>query len=387
MKKPIIPVTAVFSLLMILISCSDKQVDNEKKDIISWIKPCPFKSGIPNLTSLSVKSDQGFLVSGFVVKDDDYHGVVINMNSSGDTVWTKQIKLEGYPECIVYYALEKTTDEIIITGLAGYYSGQRFLMWLDKDGNMTKKLILPEFSGYTIWESKLFINSNGDICMASFLNAIGDMTYEGSTLRIDLLSSEGLAIDSTIYPNTFSTSGRIIQKSNGDLLLTGATWPGGSLDNLEMLFMQTDLSGKTIYRKEFGSDSYDVGESVCTDFSDGYYVSGSQTYSCEPVIYPVNSSGEAGEYTSVADTIHSYGTMLKKAKEGYLMFLQGYSRLYFIRLDKELKTKYISFVDYHNTPVIFPPMYMNINLMNDGSFAFLYISDFDGTSLIKTKPI
>jgi hypothetical protein len=30
---------------------------------------------------------------------------------------------------------------------------------------------------------------------------------------------------------------------------------------------------------------------------------------------------------------------------------------------------------------------MHINLMKDGSFTFLYISDFAGTSLIKTKPI
>jgi hypothetical protein len=79
--------------------------------------------------------------------------------------------------------------------------------------------------------------------------------------------------------------------------------------------------------------------------------------------------------------------MLKKANDGYLLFLQGYSRLYFVKLDKELKTKYITFIDFHNVPVSFPAMYMHATLMNDGSFAFLYISNLDGYSLIKTKPV
>jgi hypothetical protein len=387
MKAPIIRIAITISLLMIVICCSDKKDDNEQKDIISWIKPCQFKNGNPSLNSMSVKSDQGFLVSGFFSDDDEIHGVVINMNSSGDTLWTKTITLEDFPESVVFYVAEKSPDEIILTGLTDYYNGHRFIMWLDGTGNKTREVVLPEFPGYTIWNGELFLNSNGNIGLASFMSRINDVTNTSSALRIDLYSSEGLALDSTLYSNAFTSPDRIIQNSDGDLLITGATWPGGSLDNNQMLFIRTNPSGELITRKDFGSDSWDVGESVCTDFSGGYFVSGSLTYSCEPVIYPVNSSGETGQFTSVADTIHSYGAMLKKANDGYLMFLQGYSRLYFIRMDKGLKVKYISSIDHHNTPVTFAPMFMHIHLMKDGSFAFLYISDLYEFSVIKTKPV
>ena len=387
MKASIIRFAGVLSLLLIIICCSEKKDDNEQKDIIAWIKPCLFKNGVPALNSLSVKSDQGFLLSGFIFHDIEYHGVVINMNSNGDTIWSKQIDIEGYNQCKVYYAVEKSADEIIITGLLGVYTGPRFIMWLDGNGNLKKKIILPLPPGYDCFDGKLFLLANGNICLASFSQLREDMTPASANLRLDLFDSEGLSIDSSFYPNTFSTSDKIIQMNDGNMAITGSTWPGGSLDNIEMVFVLTDPSGKLIHRQEFGSDSFDAGESVCTDFKNGYCVSGSQTYNCTPVIYPINSSGEVGTFTSVADTIHSYGTLLKKANEGYLMFIQGSSRLYFIKLDKDLKSKYITFIDYHNYPVGFASMYLNINLMKDGSFAFLYISDLVGTSLFKTKPV
>ncbi len=385
--------TAIFRLagfsflLMIIVSCADKDNDTEQRDIVSWIKPCLFKNDVPSVRSLSVKSDQGFLASGYIYLDNEYHGIIINMNPEGDTIWTRRINVEGYTQSVVFYALEKSPDEIIVTGITAYYSGHRFIMWLDGQGTMTKQVILPLLPEYTIWDGKIFFGSTGEICLVSFLNKTSDNTMAANTLRRDLFTPEGQKIDTTVYPNIFAVSSGIMQNNDGDLLIAGATWPGGSLDNLEMLFMQTRLTGEIIARKEFGSDSWDVGESVCQDFSEGYLVSGSQTYTCEPVIYPVSSSGDVGEFASVADTIHSYGTILKKANEGYLMFIQGYSRLYFIKLDKDLKTKYISFIDYRNTPVGFPSMYFHPNLMIDGSFTFLYVSDFDGISLIKTKPV
>jgi hypothetical protein len=391
MNTTIFRMAGVFFLLMIIISCSDKNNDIEQKDIISWIKPCLLKNDFPSIYSLSVKADQGFLVSGYLFQDNEYHGIMINMNPDGDTIWTKRINLEGYTQSIIFYALEKSPDEILVTGITASLIGHRFIMWLDGQGNMTKQVILPLLPEYSTWDGKLFFGSTGEIRLVSFLNKISDNTMAANTLRQDLLTPEGQEIDSTVYQNIFSASSRVMQKNDGDLLIAGATWPGGSLDNLEMLFMQTHFTGEIIARKEFGSDSWDVGESVCQDFSEGYFVSGSQTYACEPVIYPVSSSGDVGKFTSVADTIHSYGTILKKSNDGYLMFIQGYSRLYFIKLDKEMKTKYISFIDYQNNPVGFPSVYFHVNLMIDGSFTFLYISDFNsgfnGISLIKTKPV
>jgi hypothetical protein len=182
-----------------------------------------------------------------------------------------------------------------------------------------------------------------------------------------------------------TSSGKMLQLETGEIAATGSM-NMGTPDNRDFFFFKIDQEGQEISRTHFGSDSYDIGESICPDFNGGYKVSGSLTYYCTPVVYGVDQNGTAGDYTAIADTVHSYGTMLKKAKSGYMMFLQGYSRLYFLKTDEQLNVKYMTWVDYHNTPVTFPPIYMQIQLMNDGSFVFMYTSDH-GDALFKTKPI
>jgi hypothetical protein len=214
---------------------------------------------------------------------------------------------------------------------------------------------------------------------------MSDLTNAAHVLRTDQITPEGQVTVSHKYDNVNCTLDRMIQMENGNFLITGTTFPGGIADNIEMLFIMTDASGEIIYRKEFGTDSWDVGEAVCTDFEDGYLVSGSVTYYCKPVIYPLSASAEVEPFISYADTIHSYGALLKKANDGYVFFIESYTRLYFVRLDASLRVKYTTWDDFSPFSP-YPACFMYITLMKDGSFAYLYLNE-TGYVIVKTIPV
>jgi hypothetical protein len=380
---------AILFMALSFISCHSKG-DDSPPDIVSWIKPCSFSTGHYSTINLTVKADQGFYLSGTWsphYDDSISFGMVISLNPSGDTLWTSKIKIEGYNICGIGYVLEKSSNEIILLGGCrnSLNPDKRFFMWLDGSGKIKKYAFLPDLTGYMSWANKLFALSTGQIGLATYMVKTGDFTIYDYYLNYERYDEDGVRLSVNKFENIRTGADQMIQLESGEIAVVGSMYMG-TPDNHDIMFLKIGQEGQEIARTHFGSDSYDVGESICRDFSDGYMASGELTYSSIPVVYRIGPDGTASDYTAVADSIKSYGAKLKKAKNGYVMFLQAYSRLYFLKMDEQLNIKYITWIDYHNYPVSFPPAYMQSQLMNDGSFAFIYLTD-QGYSLIKTKPI
>ncbi len=399
MKKSFL--LSAFLLLTVIsfVSCNKKTDDPERKDIISWIKPCVYAGESIGISSFNVKSDQGFLVAGTCYYADDTitQGIVRSYNANGDTVWTRKISIEGYYKCGISYVTENAAHEILLAGGYGHSYEHHFMMWLNGNGHIEKIVNYTVPDGYFCYGYKLFELANGHLCLAiaadklnvpasgvahEYAGAEAQFVVPKGFLLLEYFDAGGEFISLKSYENVITTPDKIIRLENGNLAVTG--YMGMEMGSIDMIFMVIDQQGEIVTRNHFGNDAWDVGQSVCTDFSDGFLVSGNTTFSNVSVVYPVNSSGEEQPYKTYADSVYSYGTFLKKAQSGYMLFLQGAARLYFLKLDQQLQVNYLTWKDNYFSSSSF--MDMQIHLMNDGSFAFLYLTDL-GYSIIKTKPV
>jgi hypothetical protein len=392
MIKKVVFFILVGFLSLHLLTCKENDDDNNPPEIIAWTKPCKFRNEVSFPQSLTKTPDNGFLVSGFIAYDTSniHHGFVIRFNSSGDTLWCKKIDFEGYYYCNVFHTVQNSQSEILVAGICfGLENkGERFIAWLDTEGNLTKHIFLPKLTDMDIWETKVFVLSNGDICHASELSPIEGATKGNASIHVEIINEQDQIIRTTDYQNVSTTLDKMYLLDNDQVMLTGYTYPGINLiDNVEMLFLLIDESGNEVYRKQFGSDSWDVGYSACTDHADGYLVSGTLTYSYSPAIFPISHSGQVGQSIIVADTILAQRTFLEKATDGnYAMFILTSKRLYLLKLGSDFQTKWLSWNDTFYSGVYTSLIFYDIVRMDDGSFAFLYI-DESGDVLMKTKPI
>lgn len=371
--------------------CSEKKIeDNQPVNIIAWTKPLQYRDTVSWTESLTKKADNGFIASGFLAYNDSQirHGFVIDMDADADTLWCRKVDFEGFTYCNILYAVEKTPDEILLAGICGASGKEqnRFIAWMGKEGNLTKQVWLPVLEEEYIWDCKIFPSANGNIFFVSFVSSLGGSSLGDNSLKIDMLSGDGEIIGSNNYLNVNATLERMVQLEDGTLMLTGSTFPGNSPDNNEILFLTIDQNGNEVYRREFGSDSWDVGHGVCTNNSGGYLVSGELTYACKSAIFPISGSGEVGNYFYVADTIQSHRTFIERASgNDFITFILSSERLYLIKLGPDFHVKWTFWLEHYPgsyTSLVF----YDIIRMNDGSFAFLYEGETSDI-IIKTIPL
>ena len=172
--RTIFSFTGFLFLLLLLPGCSKKEEISPDKaesfDIISWVKPIEFGNEAITVYDLTKKADDGFLASGMISYSGNSlnQGFVINLNSRGDTIWCKKIKIEDYPNNVALYAIQKSDSEIIIAGLCSYVSFKkhRFVAWLDSEGNVTKHLLFPISDNEVVDDCKIIPLENGDFYYA-----------------------------------------------------------------------------------------------------------------------------------------------------------------------------------------------------------------------------
>jgi hypothetical protein len=392
MKTKILQTSCIFFITIISICCSKKDEENIPKDLIDWTKPATFKGALTGRAYLTKKSDDGFLVSGYVYYTDSLlsEGFVTNMDSNGDTIWSRKIRIENLPFNIIYYAIQKSSDEILIAGVCsdGLQNKQRFIAWLDGDGNLIKDVLFPVAEGYTIDGCKLLLLPDGRIyyaCMIAGQNLY--LISNANTLRIDLLDVDGQLTRTREYSEVHTFLDRLTLLSDGKLLVAGTTL--GEYPNYsDFLYLLINESGDEIYRRIFGSDTYDIGYSVCDDHNGGYLVSGMLTYSSTAAIFPVSASGNVGESIEIADSIYSFATVIKEARDGgYNLFIESARRFYFMKLGADFKVKRTLWFDDHYSANIGPWPIREILRLSDGSFAFMYYNDLYGQVIVKTIPL
>jgi len=374
----------ILVVLTTLMGCTKKEENILPTEVVAWIKPIRLGNEAITIQNLTKKNDDGFLASGWMAYSDKSvnQGLVINLDSKGDTLWSRKIKIEEYPNNVVLYSTLKPSGEIIIAGLCSYltFKRHRFIAWLDTERNQTKHLLFPIDDNQVVDDCKIIQLGNGDFYYA--VNGKNDQSEY--FLNIDLFSHDGSLIRSKSYPGIKTRLESLYLEDNENLLLVGSVereFP----DYADFIFLLIDASGNEIYRRSFGTSSYDVGYSACGDHHGGHVMSGMVSNLSKPAIYPVNSSGIVGNSTGVAEPASGSAAIITEAGNGgYNLIIQTVSKLYFIRMGEDLMETGSSFLEI--------PPGSNISFVlrevlqsADESVAFLY--DRYGPVIIKTIPL
>lgn len=381
--------SAILLIILIGTGCTKKSNNNPASpEVVSWIKPIVFGNENIAVDNLIKKPDDGYLACGYTYYTDKSltHGFVLNLNPDGDSIWCRKIDMYGYPNNVVLYATAYSGNEIIVAGLCSYstFKIQRFIAWLDSNGNILKSLLFPIADNQVVNDCKLITLEDGSIYFAVNLRSTTDQTFDGYTLSVDLLDKDGQLLRNRTLTGIQTGLDRLNLVDNGKLLLVG-TVSGQDPDYSDFLFLLIDGSGNEIYRRTFGTTTYDFGYSSCGDHKGGYIVSGMTSNLSKPVLYPVNSAGVVETGKVVADTLFSTASIIKSSGDsGYNLFIQTNQRVYFMKLGSNLTVKQTSWFNYNFDPVLAFTM-RDVMSLSDGSFSFLFYNG--GPVIVKTIPL
>ena len=217
-----------------------------------------------------------------------------------------------------------------------------------------------------------------------FYYAVDGSDETGTSLTIDLLESDGTMIRSKIYRGIQTRLESLYPEGNESLLIVGSEvrdFP----DYADFLFLLIDASGNEIYRRSFGTTTYDVGYSACTDNNGGHLMSGMQTNLSKPAIYPVNSSGIVGSSIVINEPPSGSAAIITaEGEEGYTLTIQTSGGLYFKSLAADLSERQSLFLATQSGSN-YSYVLREVFPENDGSVSFLY--DQYGPVIIKTIPL
>jgi len=343
--------------------------------------------------SLEKTPDGGFIVSGYVYHEDSpvTYGLIVRFDQQGNRLWWRKYEIEGYTQVYGDYAIQQDGGSIIMTGSCWEEGlpASTFIFFIDSEGNLTDRVLHTVAEQKVITDRKLFLRDDGTIILAkTVVNDEAVLLTERTSLVVDLLDDTGEITESREYENTSAILDQTFMRDDGYIFLAGVTRPvkvPESLDDVNMLFLLINDAGDEVYRISSGTNSWDNGLSVAPAYDGGFNVAGSLTYDRNPVLLPVSASGIQGEQVPVADTIHTYGLVIKQTGSNeYLLVNQSRLRVYFSKLRSDLSVKWITWFDNPFSSDIYPPIIRDMISLSDGSFAFLYWSDALGYTLNKT---
>jgi hypothetical protein len=377
----------VLCVLLIPEGCQKKE-DNpvvSAAEIISWIKPIDFRGQNIFVENLTREADGGFLASGNISYQGKAltDGLVIKLNSEGDTAWCRKVSIDNYPNTDVLYAVRNQNNEIIVGGLCSYalFKKQKFVGWLDENGNLSRYVLFPLNDNQVVNGIKIIPVENGNFYFAVNGSKGADIEMLGYTLNIDLLDNEGKVIRNKVFTGINTLLDRLYPVNNGNLLLVGSV-PKDSPDYADILFLMIDPSGNEKYRRSFGTAGYDVAYSACPDYKGGFITAGMTTNLAIPSVYPVNSSGVVSNRIVIDDNIFSNATIILQSVDGgYDLIIQSASNLYFKKLG-------VNLVEEENWVISNPNPAYDIRTAfaeNDGSVTFLY--NTNGPVIVRTIPL
>ncbi|MBX7140565.1 MAG: SBBP repeat-containing protein [Chitinophagales bacterium] len=229
--------------------------------------------------------------------DKDY--LLVKMNSSGDTLWTRQ-----------YNGADNGTDKILFMGIDG--SGNIYVTGTTDGGGINQNDILTQKyddSGTLLW-TQIYNNTNAnqdDDPLGMSVDNSGNIFITGSTdadstvnQNDDMLtlcySSSGTLLWSAQVNGLGNGTDRgscVISDNAGGCAVTGRTFSGNDDDVITIKYSSTGTeTWRKVYDRGFGNDR---GESTTTDGSGNIYVAGraqnANDYDAMTIKY--NSSGVA----------------------------------------------------------------------------------------------
>ncbi len=382
-------------LLQVIVigGCTRDPIDSPPETLLAWTKPVDIDGMKFYHESLTTTPDGGFLVSGYTYHEDNSltHALVIRFSSGGNRMWWQQYDIDGYSKIYGDNAVQRSDGSIVLTGSCWEdgMASSTFVAFLDEDGNLLRKVLREVPANRVITDRKILLPSDGTILLAcQSVNDDAPTLTGRCSLVIDQLTDEGDLTVSREYANTSAILEQTFMNDGGEIFLAGATRPEKvpeSLDDLEILFLLIDNAGNEVYRVSGGTNSWDSGLSVAPSYDGGYSLAGMLTYERQPVLFPVSRNGTLGEQVHAADTIHTYGLVIKQINNSeYLLLNQSRTRVYFSKLRSDLSTVWTTWFDNPFTSEFYPPFIRDLVSLNDGSFAFLYFSDETGYTINRT---
>ena len=234
----------ILLFILIVTGCTKKPFNNPgSPDVVAWIKPIAFVNENIAVVNLTKKADDGYLACGYTYYTDKTisHGFVINLNSDGDSIWCRKIDMTGYPNNVILYAAMYSNNGFIVAGLCSYASFklQRFIAWLDPNGNITKSILFPIADNQVVNDCKLIPLEDGTIYYAVNMRSTTDQSFDGYTLSVDLLDKDGQLLRSRSLTGIQTGLDRLNLVDNGKLLLVGSV-AGQDPDYSDFLFLLID---------------------------------------------------------------------------------------------------------------------------------------------------
>jgi hypothetical protein len=302
------------------------------------------------LTDVRATSDGGYIMSGSIKKyNTDYDGLLIKLNSTGDTIWTKIFALAGADEVIrtiqtsdggylaclhnssgtlggniallklnssgdttfckllgpynvSVWSLMETSDNGFIIAVRGDVNDfEPFIIKTDQDCDTqwTRHMWIPS---YTTEALSIRQTSDGGYVFCGFGAGPATGTYDGYIVKTD-------ANGDTLWTKGYGDSGSqyfecIRQTSDGGYIVSGRTSgpAGGTFD--DVLLVKTDAIGNIIWSNTYGDSLLDEdGSSIEITSDGGYFIAGTSRTTTD-----FNALGLKTDGSGALQWVKEYGT-------------------------------------------------------------------------------
>jgi hypothetical protein len=213
----------------------------------------------------------------------NYDGYITKLDSTGNTIWTKQFGSDGI-EDIQWSAIDNKGNIFVTGTTTGSLGDSNF-------GQTDFFLVKFSSEGKKIW-TKQFGSDSTDIATGIFADYKGYIYLTGSTLGVLGKSTSGdqdafmMKLDSTgipVYTIQFGTTSRdgcsaITGDNFGNLYVCGSTFGNiGSTNNgfMDGFVGQFTEDGILTKCTQFGSEGFEIPTSILSDNEKNIYVGGS----------------------------------------------------------------------------------------------------------------
>ncbi|MCH7762374.1 MAG: T9SS type A sorting domain-containing protein [Candidatus Marinimicrobia bacterium] len=272
--------------------------------------------------SIQQTSDGGYILTGYYgsfLSDFKTDALLIKIDASGDTTWTKTF---GGSEYDYGYSVQQTSDGgYIITGNTGTYGPGEQDVWLIK----------TDASGDTLW-TKTFGGEYGNDEGRSVQQTsdggyiISGYTYFYGTDEYDVLLIKTDASGDTVWTKTFGGSDdeysySVQQTSDGGYIITGNTRSYGQ-GSWDVWLIKTDASGDTTWTKTFGGSDGDYGYSVQQTSDGGYIITGSSSsyhtglWDSDVWLIKTDASGDTVWTKNIGGELNDEGQCVRQTSDG-----------------------------------------------------------------------
>lgn len=272
-----------------------------------------FNAGImSNAKSIIQTSNDDLFVCGEIYRNNTKKDILlIKMNSSGDTIWTKTF---GGNEPDYGNNIITTSDEnLLLAGKTESFGAGSF-------GDIY--LLKINYDGDTLW-TKSYLDQDQEVPFSLIETIEGgylvtgtnedDSNYRGLYL-LKVNSNGEKQWDKTVGAGLWKWGFSTIELSNGDLLTCGQHASGGYS---QVLVLKTDNQGNTIWEKEYGEENLsEKGNSIKENLDGTYTITGSSydvnTMQDDIIVIELDQDGNQLWFKKFGSTNSDFGVNLNK---------------------------------------------------------------------------